>query len=369
MEDFMKKEFTLDRVVRIVISVLLCVGGLYLLNTLSSVLTPFVFAAILAYMINPLVNLIQKKIKNRALSVILAIAVIGAVFTGLFYLIIPMIKSEFQTMGTYFEKYTSKEYLEGTQNQLNQLFGKYIGEEQLNELMHQENMVKLSQKGWSYVKSLFDSSLKVVFGLLSIVSMIIYLVFILIDYQLIMYGWQKLIPKRYRGVLVDLVEDLKDGMNNYFRAQSLVVLCVSVLFAIGFSLIGLPMGLVFGIFVGMLNFIPYMQLASLPIAAFLALVHSLETGMSYGASIGLTLLVYVVVQTLQDTIIVPKLMSKVTGFNAAVILLALSVWGSLLGMLGMLIALPVTTIIYSYYQRYLKNSEDEEQLKLFEDEE
>jgi predicted PurR-regulated permease PerM len=65
------------------------------------------------------------------------------------------------------------------------------------------------------------------------------------------------------------------------------------------------------------------------------------------------LIVFAVVQTIQDTILTPKIMGHVTGLNPAIILLSLSIWGSLLGILGMVIALPMTTLLITYYQRYV----------------
>ena len=63
------------------------------------------------------------------------------------------------------------------------------------------------------------------------------------------------------------------------------------------------------------------------------------------------------VQLIQDMYLVPKIMGKITGLNPAIILLSLSVWGSLMGMLGMIIALPCTTLLLSYYQRYIKDKD------------
>ena len=65
------------------------------------------------------------------------------------------------------------------------------------------------------------------------------------------------------------------------------------------------------------------------------------------------LIVFAVVQAIQDGFLTPQIMGHVTGLNAAIILLSLSIWGSLLGMLGMIIALPLTTLLLNYYQKYV----------------
>jgi predicted PurR-regulated permease PerM len=69
-------------------------------------------------------------------------------------------------------------------------------------------------------------------------------------------------------------------------------------------------------------------------------------------------IVFVVVQGIQDLFLVPKIMGKAMGLNPAVILLSLSIWGSLLGIVGMIIALPITTLLISYYKRFILNKEE-----------
>ena len=69
--------------------------------------------------------------------------------------------------------------------------------------------------------------------------------------------------------------------------------------------------------------------------------------------------VFIIVQTIQDMVLVPKIMGDVTGMGPAWILLSLSVWGSLLGFVGMIIALPVTTLLVSYYKRFVLHMTDD----------
>ena len=125
------------------------------------------------------------------------------------------------------------------------------------------------------------------------------------------------------------------------------------MFSIGFVIIGLPMGVVLGLFIGMLNMVPYLQLISLPITAVLCIVYTVSTGDSFWMIFWESMAVYVVVQCIQDLILTPKIMGKAMGLNPAIILLSLSVWGSLLGFMGLIIALPLTTLLLSYYDLYV----------------
>ena len=133
----------------------------------------------------------------------------------------------------------------------------------------------------------------------------------------------------------------------------MIAFLVGVLFSIGFLIIGFPMAIPLGMFIGLLNMVPYLQMLGFIPTIILALAKSAETGQNFWIIMLMAIAVFAVVQVIQDAFLTPKIMGQVTGLNAAIILLSLSIWGSLLGMLGMIIALPLTTLLLSYYQRYI----------------
>ena len=110
-----------------------------------------------------------------------------------------------------------------------------------------------------------------------------------------------------------------------------------------------------GMFIGLLNMVPYLQLIGFIPVTVLAVVKAADTGESFWLIMLGAIIVFTVVQIIQDTILTPRIMGKVMGLNSAIILLSLSIWGSLLGILGMIIALPMTTLIITYYQDYVIN--------------
>ena len=123
------------------------------------------------------------------------------------------------------------------------------------------------------------------------------------------------------------------------------------------QIIDFPMAIGLGLFIGALNMVPYLQIIGFLPTILLAILKAADTGQNFWIIIASALAVFAVVQIIQDTIIVPKIMGKITGLNPAIILLSLSVWGSLMGVLGMIIALPLTTLMLSYYQRFIINRE------------
>jgi predicted PurR-regulated permease PerM len=86
------------------------------------------------------------------------------------------------------------------------------------------------------------------------------------------------------------------------------------------------------------------------------MMHAVQSGTNIWMVLGLTGLVFVVVQLIQDGFLTPKIMGKVTGLNPAMIMLSLSIWGKLLGLLGMIIALPVTYMLLVYYRRLIHSA-------------
>ena len=120
------------------------------------------------------------------------------------------------------------------------------------------------------------------------------------------------------------------------------------------------MALLFGMFIGFLNLVPYLQLASIPIAAFLCLVYAVASGGNFWVMCAYTTIVYCVVQAIQDLVLTPRIMGKNMSINPVFILLSLSIWGSLLGFVGLIIALPLTALLVSYYKQYLYRIESQQ---------
>lgn len=356
-----KQPYTLDKIFRIFLTVLIFAGIFFLLKILSGVLLPFVVALILAYLIDPLVNLIQTKlrVKNRVAAVMLSLILVFGSLIGIICYLIPVFSAEIQKMGSLLMKYAqtvnyqdyiSQEYLAKIQTHLETVdFKSLISVEKAISILRDS-----AEKSWSFL----SGTLAVIMSVVSFFVVIVYLVFILIDYNNIASSWKTLIPHSYRPIIVNLFDDLKNAMNIYFRAQGLIASITGVLFAIGFSIIGLPMAIILGLLIGVLNMVPYLQVIGYIPAIFFALLKSMEHGTSFWHEALLLLIVTVVVQAIQDLYLTPKIMGKVYGMNPAILILSLSIWGSLLGLFGMLIALPLTTVTFSYYSRYILKSNE-----------
>jgi predicted PurR-regulated permease PerM len=198
-----------------------------------------------------------------------------------------------------------------------------------------------------------SASFQYLTGIVVVFIFCLYLFFLLIDFDKLSNTWQQFIPKKYRFFIDQLVNDLTEKMNTYFRKQALISAILGVLFAIGFSIIGLPMAIFMGLFVGILNMIPYMHALGIIPPLCVALMQSALGEVDLWWTIALICIIFVINQLILDLILTPKIMGNATGLHPAIILLALSIWGSLMGILGMIIALPITALIVSYYQHFI----------------
>lgn len=324
---------------------------------------------ILAYFLNPLVRLLQNKvgIRNRVASVILSLIIVAGVLFLLGWIIIPLIINEIAYMGRLLAQLANDSNLNQRLSEyLPADIGAYIREliakEEIHDLFNTENIGNLTnillQKVLPGIWSVFSGAVSVIIGILGLLIIVLYLIFLLLDWENISRNWIDLVPPDYRDLIQGIWHDFKYAMQNYFRAQALIAFIVGILFAIGMSIIGLPMAIVLGLFIGLLNMIPYLQTIAVVPAAFLSLLYALETGNSFWGMLGLVGIVFAVVQSIQDGFLVPKIMGKAMRLNPAIILLSLSVWGKLLGMLGLLIALPMTYLLHSYYKRLVIEKKD-----------
>ena len=354
------KEITFDRFIRGIIFLAGAAIIGWLINRLSTVLLPFFIAWLLAYLLYPLVCFLQYRcrLKNRVLSILVAILLVLAVITGIMVLVIPPTVEEFARLSDIITIYT-QEFLGQTKlpEQIQNFIHDYIegnsDTQSLLTLFQQSSFMEVAEAILTQAWNIVAGTVNIAIGILGFFVVLLYLFFILMDYEHISNGWDKLIPAGQRKFTSMVVDDVQKGMNSYFRGQALVAFCVGILFSIGFLIIDFPLAIGLGLFIGLLNLVPYMQLIGFIPTILLALIKAANTGQNFWIILLCALAVFAIVQTIQDTILTPKIMGHVTGLNPAIILLSLSVWGSLLGIIGFIIALPLTTLLLSYYRRFV----------------
>ena len=355
-----KGQITFDSFIRGAIGVLILVGIVMLLNRLSNVLVPFFLAWLIAYILFPLVKFFQYRcrMKYRIFGILSAFLVTGIVLTTVFLLMIPpMVEESLRVKDLLIAYITTNETVSNIPRMVQEYVRDHLSAEQIQAIVTQDGFLDGIKATLPRLWDFITQSISIVSSVLTLTMVALYTFLILLDYEDINRGWPNLLPVRYRTFAKQVVNDVEVSMNKYFRGQALVALCVGILFSIGFLIIDFPIAVGLGMFIGLLNMVPYLQLIGFVPAILLAIVKAADTGQNFWMIMLLVLIVFAVVQTIQDTFLTPKIMGHVTGLHSAIILLSLSIWGSLLGILGMIIALPLTTLSINYYQKFVIRKE------------
>ena len=350
----MQEKITFDKFIRwaLVAAAILCV--FFIVKALSSVLLPFFIAWLLAYLLYPIVKFVQYKlhVPTRALSIIVTLFFVVVVVAGVLYFIIPPMIDQFDKLSDVLSSYVKSK---AHTNNLTSYIKRLVIENQvaIEQFFKSRDFSDALKTAMPKLFSLLGQTASVVISIVASCITLLYMFFILLDYENLTNNWIKIFPKKNRPFWHVLAQDVERELNNYVRGQGSVALCMGIMFCIGFTIIGFPMAIGMGILIGILDLVPYLHTFALIPTAFLALLKAADTGQNFWVIFGLAVLVFVVVQIITDMVVTPKIMGKAMGLNPAILLLSLSVWGSLLGFIGLIVALPLTTLIIAYWQRYI----------------
>lgn len=355
------RPFTFDRVVRMLITLAVVIASVWLINELRSVLLPFLVAWLVAYLLEPFVQYNRRLlgVRNRWLPILMTLFECVLIVVAVSVFVVPSILKEMHQVADFIRHYTEN----GTQisfvpDSLHRFIRESIDFERISKELTRQDIQSLFDTLGSFIAGGYSF----VLGVFNWFIVLLYVVFIMLDYEKLLKGFRRMVPPKYRETTFRIFGDVKDSMNHYFRGQALVAFIVGILFCIGFSIIGLPMAIVLGLFIGLLNMVPYLQLISLIPSTLLCLVCSVDSDVDFWSIWWATMAVYIIVQCIQDLFLTPKIMGKAMGLNPAIILLSLSVWGTLLGFIGLIIALPLTTLLLAYYDQYISVREDTDTL-------
>jgi len=350
----MQQEITFDKFIRWSGITLIVLAVLYMVNYLSAVLIPFFVAWLLAYLLRPIVVFIETKlhIKVRVLSIVLtmllAIMVVGLVV----YFIVPPMIEQFQKLGDILTRWL---HTTTHTNNITAYVSSWMQEnqEQIERFFRSKDFTDAMKTAMPKVFSVLGQTANVIISIVASLITLLYMFFILLDYEVLTTNWVRIFPEKNRPFWQGLMTDAERELNNYIRGQGLVALCMGIMFCIGFTILDFPMAIGLGILIGILDLVPYLHTFALIPTAFLAMLKAADTGQNFWVIFLSAVAVFAIVQVITDMVVTPKIMGKAMGLNPAILLLSLSVWGALLGFIGLIIALPLTTLLIIYWKRYV----------------
>ena len=311
---------------------------------MGPVLTPFVVAAVLAYALNPLVNKLDHLGKGR-LPRVLAVIVVEMVFllamVSLVLLIIPILAKEVPLM---------REQLPQLADKFNTWFAPLAAQFGFKASLDVNSIKAFVLK---YLSANFEdafgsllSSLKlggsVALTLLgNIVLIPVALFYLLMDWERFVARTVALVPLRVRAGFDSFTNEADLVLGQYLRGQLLVMLSMAVFYSLGMALFGLDLALPIGIFTGLAMFVPYLGFG-------IGLILAVLAGLLQFASIKALVMVAVVFgigQLLESLVLTPRLVGERIGLHPLAVIFALLAFGQVFGLVGVLVALPVSAVL------------------------
>ncbi len=326
----------------------------WFIYSLLGLLAPFIIAFLLAYLLNPLVTLLQERrnVPRWASSLLAVGCCIGLIVLAIL-VILPIAVQQFDSLISAIGALTAELSAMVQSGRIFQVFEQYgLPVEKAREVLSEEIMPRFE----GILHGLFGGVLGFLTGFSTILRSLInaviipFLVFyILKDFPHIMQSLANLFPSHRRGGVVDGVQKLDSVFGQYLRGAVLVAIIQGIISMIGLWFIGVKYALILGIMTIMLNFIPYVGLLiSLAAGSIVAMF----SGEPVVAKVLGVVLLYLSQKLLEATVLGPKIIGQQVGMHPVLLILCLLVFGYFMGLIGMLIAVPVTALILLFVKQW-----------------
>lgn len=330
----------------IIAVILLTIGLIYLL---APMLTPFIFGALLAYLFDPLVCKLQKLRLSRVQSTIIVFFSLTFLLIICILLLIPLIQNQMDTLADAIPN-TIAWFQNTVFPWLKEYFG--INEELINvdtlKSMLSDNIGKAGGAADSLFKTILHSGFKLVEWSINLILIPVVMFYLLCDWNKVINGIRNLIPRKIEPRVANLAKESDLVLSAFFRGQLIVMLVLGVLYSVGLTAIGLQLGILIGVTSGLLSIVPYLGfIVGIVIASIAAAVQ-------FGTFLPVVLVwvLFGVIHIFENMFLTPKLVGGRIGLHPVAVIFAILAGGTLFGFLGVLLALPVASVVMVWV-RYL----------------
>lgn len=352
------EKYDIDRIFRLIVSLVILGTAFSLIYYLRTILIPFAIAFIIAYMLDPVVDFFENLKLPRVFAIIVVFLIIAGLLFLLFFFGVPYVMGELSQFKTIFPNYIKSiyDYLASKFDESSiQSIEQFLN---LSSVIENFQTSQVIETIFEYLTGIASQIWNVFAILIAAVIVVMYVFFLLRDIDKVRSKWMLYIPEKYRTTVQTFVSESYFYTISFFRGQLTIVTILGILFAIGFSIVDIRLSILIGITAGLLNLIPnFGTLVAIIPAVLLAIGRAVELNTDPLVRIGGVLIVFVIVQIIQDVILTPTIMGKRTGLRPATILFSVLIWGKLLGFLGVILAIPLTCLTKVYFARFVLKEE------------
>lgn len=303
-------------------------------NVLFKLLFPFIIGFTLAFLLLPIVNWLVKHHIKRTYSVVISVLLLFIIIFGIMIIFIPIIIEEVEYIVNHIP-----DYMIILNNQLENIKSnfEYLPHELIPDIETIE--LKLTEFFISIVSKIFDLFTNFISYLITFLMSIIIMIYFLLDFEKITTFIKKRAVRIKKIDLIEYLHNIKETIYAYFKGVILVFFIVFILSFLSFKIIGIEYSLLMGLIIGITDIIPYIgPYIGGGIVAVIALGDSLQKMI-------LVIIVIVIIQGLESWFITPKIQSKKISVHPIMVLLSMVIFGKIMGIFGLLIAVPILAII------------------------
>ena len=312
-------------------------GGL--LYLLSPVLTPFLVAAVLAYIGDPLVDRLETMKLSRTLSVTTVFLSLSIIVLLLLLILVPMLQRQFILLGSKLPL-----YLDTLQQKVLPALSTHLGVEPSTfDLASVKDMVRQQWSG--ALKGMFNilssSGMTLLAWGANLVLIPVVSFYMLRDWDILVERIHELLPRRYEPAVVRLAKASDEVLGAFLRGQLTVMLALGIIYSVGLSIVGLELALLIGMLAGLVSFVPYLGFIVGIVVAGIAAVMQFQEALPllYVA------LVFMTGQMVEGMLLTPLLVGEKIGLHPVAVIFAVLAGGQLFGFFGVLLALPVAAVV------------------------
>jgi len=310
------------------LTVLLVIGIIWVAIQLSGILILVFISFIIMAALAPFTDFLVKKRFPRILAVVIPYSITIAILVLLIFPLVPFLASQIQLLFKNFPKYI---------DQVAKIFNLHINSSNTNFLGSDINTIGMN--ALSVTGKIFS-------GVFSTLMVFVVSFYLMLQREKLKKQFASICPKKYQQHVIDTIALVENKIGYWLRGQ--LILCFSIGFCtwVGLALIGLPYALPLALFAGILEIVP-------TIGPIVSAVPAIIVALTISPGLALSIVIlYIIIQALENNLLVPKIMEKAVGLNPIVIILGVLIGGKFLGIIGALLTIPIIAMLVTIIKSF-----------------
>lgn len=330
------KDLPLKRPYRILLLATAAAGVFIFLLRVRRILIPFFFAVAIAYLLHPLVDVVQQRRLSRAVAILIVYISLLGVLTLVGIFLVPLIIGQLVRLAEMLPFYI--EQIQGFIQYIEDNFQQVALPEAVQSILD-ERLRLLEKQLLDLISRIVERSFGVFTNLFNIILAPVFAFYILNDIDRIRRGFLGLIPAQYKSDTVSLLSDIDKVIGGYIRGQIIVASITGTMVGVGMGFLGMRFAALLGFIAGLFDLIPYFGpfIGAVPAVA-LGLLRSPATAIYVAAAI-------ILIQQIEAAIVAPHIVSQRVGLHPLMVIFSLLVGAELFGLPGLVLAVPTAAAL------------------------